>query len=158
MNEIQLIINNENFKKCLEKLNFLEQNRTFCKHGIEHSLDVARIAYIISLEKNYNIGKNVIYASALLHDLGRVFQYEENIPHEDGSVILGKKILEECNFSNEDINTILDAIKTHRKGMFNNNLGYILYESDKLSRMCFTCKNEVECYWEKSKKNFTIKY
>lgn len=158
MKKIELIINNETFKKNLKKLQELEKNRVFCKHGIEHSLDVARIAYIMVLENNLKIDKEIIYGAALLHDLGRVLQYEENIPHEEGSLILGKIILKECNYCDEDIDMILNAIKFHRKEESKSELGEILYKSDKLSRMCFVCKSELDCYWDKKKKNFIIKY
>lgn len=158
MKKIELITNNETFKKNIKKLQELESNRVFCKHGIEHSLDVARIAYIMVLENNLKIDKEIIYGAALLHDLGRVLQYEENIPHEEGSLILGKIILKECNYCNEDIDMILDAIKFHRKEESKNELGKILYKSDKLSRMCFVCKSELDCYWDKKKKNFIIEY
>ncbi|WP_040329134.1 HD domain-containing protein [Clostridium ihumii] len=158
MKKIELIINNETFKKNLKKLQELEKNRVFCKHGIEHSLDVARIAYIMVLENNLKIDKEIIYGAALLHDLGRVLQYEENIPHEEGSLILGKIILKECNYCDEDIDMILNAIKFHRKEESKSELGEILYKSDKLSRMCFACKSELDCYWDKKKKNFIIKY
>ena len=158
MKKIELITNNETFKKNLKKLQELEKNRVFCKHGIEHSLDVARIAYIMVLENNLKIDKEIIYGAALLHDLGRVLQYEENIPHEEGSLILGKIILKECNYCDEDIDMILNAIKFHRKEESKSELGEILYKSDKLSRMCFSCKSELDCYWDKKKKNFIIKY
>ena len=158
MKKIELITNNETFKKNLKKLQELEKNRVFCKHGIEHSLDVARIAYIMVLENNLKIDKEIIYGAALLHDLGRVLQYEENIPHEEGSLILGKIILKECNYCDEDIDMILNAIKFHRIEESKSELGEILYKSDKLSRMCFVCKSELDCYWDKKKKNFIIKY
>lgn len=158
MKKIELITNNKTFKINLKKLQELEKNRVFCKHGIEHSLDVARIAYIMVLENNLKIDKEIIYGAALLHDLGRVLQYEENIPHEEGSLILGKIILKECNYCDEDIDMILNAIKFHRKEESKSELGEILYKSDKLSRMCFVCKSELDCYWDKKKKNFIIKY
>ena len=34
----------------------------------------------------------------------------------------------------------------------------IIYKADKLSRQCFNCKAEKECYWSSEKKNFKITY
>ena len=49
---------------------------------MSHLLDVARIAYIRNLEKGYGFRKDVIYAAAVLHDIGKALQYEEKVPHE----------------------------------------------------------------------------
>ena len=55
---------------------------------MSHLLDVARIAYIRNLEKGYGFRKDVIYAAAVLHDIGKALQYEEKVPHE----IAGERI------------------------------------------------------------------
>ena len=68
----------ENYQKLQEK----EADRIYCRHGIDHLLDVARIAYIHNLEESDGYSKAVIYAAALLHDIGRYEQYEWGIPHE----------------------------------------------------------------------------
>ncbi|WP_061995106.1 HD domain-containing protein [Clostridium sp. ATCC 25772] len=157
--KINSILKNTYFKEALRKLNNLEGNRMFCIHGIEHSMDVARIGYIISLEQKLNIPKELIYGAALLHDLGRVMEYEKNIPHDKGSVILATKILEECLYSKEECEEIIKAISSHReKESEKSILGDILYKSDKLSRMCFSCKAKSQCYWNDEKKNLKIKY
>ena len=75
MNKVNEIINNKLFIDKIQKLKLIEKDRIFCKHGIEHLLDVARIAYIKNLEEKLGYDKEVIYGAALLHDLGRV-QYE----------------------------------------------------------------------------------
>ena len=66
----------------MEHLAEYEKNRIFCRHGMDHLMDVARIAYIENLEKNCGISKEIIYGAALLHDIGRYLQYTEGIPHE----------------------------------------------------------------------------
>ena len=48
MNKINEILQNDIFKLNIVKLEKLEENREFCRHGINHSLDVARIAYIMT--------------------------------------------------------------------------------------------------------------
>ena len=47
---------NELFLQCVEKNSKYEENRQFCKHGWEHLMDVARIAYIINLERGLRSG------------------------------------------------------------------------------------------------------
>ena len=74
MDKINEIFLNDKYVKLLNELNELEENRVFCKHGIEHFLDVARIAYIKVLENKLSYSKEVIYAIALLHDIGRVLE------------------------------------------------------------------------------------
>ena len=157
MEKVNEILNNERYRKYLVLLEELEEDRVFCKHGIEHFLDVARIAYIRVLEGDLPYSKGMIYAIALLHDIGRVLEYKENIPHHEGSLILSKEILDETSFSKEDIGEILKAISEHRN-IGTDELSKLIYESDKLSRNCFSCKSEKDCYWEMDKKNFTIKY
>ena len=157
MEKVNEILSNEKYRKNLIILGELEEDRVFCKHGIEHFLDVARIAYIRALEGNMPYSKEIIYAIALLHDIGRVLEYKENIPHHEGSLILSKEILDETSFSREDKEKILKAISEHRN-VAADELSNLIYESDKLSRNCFSCKSEKECYWIKDKKNFAIKY
>ena len=60
----------------------LEKERIFCCHQMTHLLDVARIAYIKNLEENLGFEKDVIYTAAVLHDIGKSFQYKWTIPHE----------------------------------------------------------------------------
>ena len=83
MENIDRIIHHPIFKMSMKKIGECEKNREFCCHGISHSLDVARIAYIVNLEQHLGISKEMIYGAALLHDIGRWRQYEEDIPHEE---------------------------------------------------------------------------
>jgi uncharacterized protein len=157
LEKINQILNSQLFKKYLIKLDELEENRVFCKHGIEHSLDVARIAYIKVLEDKLPYSKEVIYSIGLLHDIGRVSEYTDNIPHHQGSVIIATEILEGTSFSTDEKQIILKAIGEHRKKA-EDELSRLIYFSDKLSRGCFVCKSQNECYWPTENKNFNIKY
>lgn len=157
MENINIILNNKEYKQALEKLSEYERNREFCNHTIEHFMDVSRIAYIMVLEEKLNVSKEVIYAIGLLHDIGRVKQYEEGIHHDIASVEMSKEILKETSFTDEEINIILNSIANHRKES-DNKLEEIIYKADKLSRQCFNCKAEKECYWSSEKKNFKITY
>ena len=70
MERIQNILKHPEFEKSMRMIRTLEKERIFCCHGMEHLLDVARIAYITSLEEEAGIKKDVIYAAGLLHDVG----------------------------------------------------------------------------------------
>ena len=157
MNNIDAIMNNKLYREALEKLSEYERDREFCNHTIEHFIDVSRIAYIMALEENLSVSKEVIYAIGLLHDIGRVKQYEEGIHHDIASVEMSKEILKETSLTDEEINIILNGIANHRKES-DSKLEEIIYKADKLSRQCFNCKAEKECYWSSEKKNFKITY
>ena len=157
MDKVNEILNNKDYRIFLEELSELEKERVFCNHTIEHFLDVSRIAYIRVLEEGLKYSKEVIYAIGLLHDIGRVLEYKEEIPHHEGSVIIAKDIIKETNFTKEEKDEIIKGIENHRKDS-GDELSRIIYESDKLSRNCFSCKAEKDCYWSKEKKNFKIKY
>ena len=157
MKNIDIIMNSSIYKDSLEKLRKYEENREFCNHTIEHFVDVARIAYIMVLEEGIDVSKEVIYAIGLLHDIGRVKQYEEGMNHDIASVEMSKEVLKETSFTKGEIDIILNGIANHRKES-DNKLEEIIYKADKLSRQCFNCKAEGECYWSKEKKNFKITY
>ena len=111
MKNIDRIINHPLFIMSMKKIHDYEIDRVFCCHGIEHSLDVARVAYITN--QNLGFQKEMIYAAALLHDIGRWRQYEKNIPHEEAGAALAADILEDTAFSKEAIGQILAAIGSH---------------------------------------------
>ncbi len=153
------ILKNEEYKAVLREIEIIEKGRKFCPHTIEHFLDTARIMYIISLEKDLKISKDIIYAAALLHDVGRVSEYKEGKAHEIVSADFAMKILPECGFTNDEIFDIVNAILCHGNGKSRENaLGNLLYRADKLSRNCFCCNAANECYWDDSIKNKEIIY
>ena len=142
----------------LHKLQLLEADREFCRHTPEHFLDVARLAYIRALEENYSVSKELIYCTALLHDIGRARQYEDGTPHDEAGAVIAEQILKELGFSPEEIQAIVSAIRGHRAETNQTSLGQLIYRADKKSRNCFSCKAEPECYWSSAKKNMTIQY
>lgn len=159
MKNTNIIMANGYYRDLLNKLEYLERDREFCRHNLEHFLDVARICYILSLENKYNIKKDLIYATSLLHDIGRVLEYEEGIEHNMASARIAKEILEETDFDSDEKNLIIETILSHRKEKdAENNLERIFYRADKLSRMCFKCPAINKCYWDSSKKNMEISY
>ena len=142
----------------LHKLQLLEADSEFCRHTPEHFLDVARLAYIRALEENYSVSKELIYCTALLHDIGRARQYEDGTPHDEAGAVIAEQILKELGFSPEEIQAIVSAIRGHRAETNQTILGQLIYRADKKSRNCFSCKAEPECYWSSAKKNMTIQY
>ncbi len=159
MDKIDLILNNAIFKEHLNRINEAEIDRIYCLHGMAHLLDVARISYIINLEEGLNYDKEVVYAMALLHDIGRNLEYSKGMSHHQvgGDIALG--ILKDVGFNDGDCQKICDAIKGHKELKNDGDktsLDYLLYKADKLSRNCFSCKAYESCYWEESKKNKSI--
>lgn len=158
MNKIDLILENATFKEHLVRINEAEIDRIYCLHSIEHLLDVARISYIINLEEKLGYDKEVIYAMALLHDIGRNLEYSEGLSHHQVGGDIALEILESVGFGEEDCQKICDAIRCHKEPVAGQekSLNYLLYKADKLSRNCFSCKAYDSCYWEESKKNKSI--
>lgn len=123
-----------------------EKDRIYCKHNLQHVLDVARVSYIISLEKGLLIPKELIYAAALLHDIAKWKQYRDGTDHAEEGAKLAKEILRDCGISGKDAEEIMDAIKTHRRRDTKKSpLGTVLYEGDKACRPCVCCKSMDSC-------------
>ncbi len=132
-----------------------EQDRIFCCHGLEHALDVARIMYIIALENQLKFPKDVIYGTALLHDIGRKQQYENGKAHHETGAVAAGQILTECGYGKEEVQVMTEAIRFHQvedetKAL---TLKQLLYTADKKSRACYHCSAEGLCYWESERKN-----
>lgn len=160
MERVNAIINNSDYLKNMNDIRELEQNRKFCGHGSAHCMDVARIMMLLNEEETLNIEKEYIYATALLHDIGRGIQYREGISHEQAGVSIASDILNESGFSESEIRFIVQAIGQHRDAGIKgeHSLAGILYRADKLSRACYACEAEAECDWDQEKKNKVIQY
>ena len=158
MERVNKILNHDLFLENLKKNETAEASRCFCRHGMAHFLDVARIGMLLNLEEEDRIEKEWIYAAALLHDIGKHIQYEEGTPHEVASARIAPLILRDCGFDEKETSVIVSAILSHRdeavKGQ--GNLNDILYRADKHSRACFACQAEKECNWKEEKKNWEI--
>lgn len=159
MERVQRILAHPFYKECVSAIATYEKDRQFCGHDMVHFLNVARIAMILNLKENKKpIRKDVVYAAALLHDMGRHIQYENGRDHAEASAELASRVLGECGYSEKETTRIVEAIANHRnkevkKG---SDLKGILYRADKASRACYSCPVEAECNWKKSKKNMTL--
>jgi len=130
----------------MQKIEEDEKDRIFCRHDLQHCVDVARIAYILVLENRLVMKKDVIYATALLHDIGRWKEYEEGVEHASASAELAADILVDCGFDAEEREFMLKAIRDHRKnGTQSTFLSSIIYKSDKMSRLCVNCEVRDKC-------------
>lgn len=160
MKRINLIFKNELYRDCLSQIAVWEETRIFCGHDMTHFLDVARLAYLFNLEEGIGVEKELIYAAALLHDVGRHIQYENGTPHQKASLPIAERILGESGFSKEEQEEILKAIENHRNRKIakERSLSGLLYRADKMSRSCFACPAEKECDWSLEKKNMEIQY
>ena len=160
MNRVDLILEHPKYQEYLDKIKQAEEKRIFCLHNMNHFLDVARIAYIMNLEEELGITKEIIYVTALLHDIGRFVQYEDGTPHEKASAELAEELLQETGFGKKEQKEILRAIREHRNKEMaeEKSLTGIIYRADKASRACFACEAEQQCDWDRTKKNMRVKY
>lgn len=167
MERIERIRNHPLYMSNQQRIDDMEVNRIFCCHGVNHSLDVARILYILTLEQGFSFDKDIIYATALLHDIGRGLQYEENVSHHEMGARLAEEILADCDYNEDEIAMITEAIAGHHTGKAHseksvdssdNSFTDLFYQADKLSRNCFDCKASEECYWAQEKRNLQIRY
>ncbi len=158
MERVNRILENQKYREYLDKNEKAEAERRFCHHNMGHFLDVARLAAILNLEEEYGQDKELIYAAALLHDIGRWMQYEDGTPHEEASGALAPEILVACGFSQQEKEAVWLAIINHRNAQVKDekSLSGLLYRADKLSRSCFSCKMEKECSWKQDKKNMRL--
>lgn len=160
MERVNRILGHNLFRLYVEKNRVAEEGRHFCHHDMGHFLDVARLAMILNLQRGLFIPEEMIYAVALLHDIGRWQQYEDGTPHEKASAYLAPEILSDCGFTEGETEQIISAILNHRNESIREEqtLSGILYRADKMSRSCFCCEMEKECGWKGNKKNLTLRY
>lgn len=154
------IMNNELFKRNMSLIEIKEKRRKYCKHDFRHLIDTARIAHILNLENHLGIQKDVVYAAALLHDVGKIVEYDEGLEHHVVGAELCVEILREAGYSDQEVLLIKKAILKHRDPNVRQELSLsgIIYCADKLSRPCLDCKVQPKCDWDEEKKNMQILY
>ncbi len=151
------ILKNEYYQDQLHKLYELEKDRIFCRHNMEHFLNVARIAMILCGQKKIELSTDIIYSAALLHDIGRVQEYTEGIDHDVASQVTAEEILDSIECPRKMREKIISLIAAHRKNELDlDTPEAIFYKADKLSRNCFECEARAQCKWKKEKMNLEI--
>ena len=158
MERVNRIWNHTYYRQCLDKISALEADREFCRHTPEHFLDVARLTWIFAMEEGLDIERGLVYAAALLHDIGRFRQYEDGTPHDVAGVEIAERLLPECGYTEQETSVIVDMIASHRKKGSGKDIDGLFYRADKMSRSCFLCLAERECNWSAEKKNMVIRY
>lgn len=155
MDRINQILRHPLFIQYMEANAAKETDRIFCRHNMSHVMDVARIAYILNMEENYDLHKDMIYGAALLHDIGRHVQYETGEKHGFVSARLAPQILRECGYSEAEGAAIVSAIYTHsdKSIIGDRTLNGLIARADQLSRACYTCPVEKMCNWGDKRKN-----
>ena len=153
LDPINAILTHPLYQQELAHIRQAEQQRPYCRHTLEHFLDVARLLYIHTLENHLPYSRTLLYATALLHDIGRAHP-----DHHLASASLARTILTDCRFSPTDITLITTAITHHRDPHTTDPLSHLLYHADKTSRLCFLCPAQPDCNWPLTKQNHTLTY
>ena len=149
MERVRRLIADPDYQLCLAENTQREALRPYCRHDFNHLLDVARIAWILCLERGLAFGQAIVYAAALLHDIGRFMQYDDpSIDHAVASRDLACPLLARHGYSVEEIALIGEAILSHRlpPAEVLLPLGQLLAEADDLSRLCSHCAAHEQCY------------
>lgn len=160
MEKLNRILHHPSYVNTMEKIEELEKEREFCCHGIDHSLTVARMMYITALEEDLAYSKSMIYAAALLHDIGRSVVLVGDSTHAQAGLSLAEDILGDAGYEKAEITEILKAMASHghdkEEGLEKDSFSYLLSRCDRLSRNCFYCKVKSLCYWDDIRKNEDI--
>lgn len=181
MPRVQAIWESSLFRVSLAAIEDAEQDREFCRHGLAHLLDVARVAWILNLERGLSLNREVVYAAALLHDIGRAAQYATGEDHDVAGARVAGEILdalpEGARFSPAERAAIIEAVRGHRghaaagadfiaagSGLAavgtpaaDGALLALIAEADHVSRPCFACSAQEACYWPTERKNLRVR-
>ncbi len=187
MERVDAILGHPLYCRELAVIEEAECDRRFCRHGLTHLLDVARVAWILVLEEELELERDLVYAAALLHDIGRGMQYSRGVSHDVAGVEIAREILgtvePDRRFSSSERCAILAAVRGHRGASDElepacagadragasradavhadvdraADLARVIRTADHASRACFACAARGECYWPDEKKNLTLR-
>lgn len=156
------LLNNRLYQEELEKLLSYEKDRMFCKHDLTHFKQVAHIASVVARQNQLSIPEAEIEITALLHDMGRVKQYEKGISHEKAGVAFAGEILFSLGCDLDMVHRVCHAIAHHSmrensefrltKAHEMKELGELISYADQFSRTCYSCKVRGECKWKEEEK------
>jgi uncharacterized protein len=105
-------------------------------HAYDHVKRVFSLAMRIGATLEANL--RILGAAALLHDVGRAKEDETGVSHSIVSGEMSVEILEEGGFTQDEIQSVRDVIRTHRfsEGLTPTSLeGEILSDADKLDAL-----------------------
>ncbi|MCR4956461.1 MAG: HD domain-containing protein [Lachnospiraceae bacterium] len=161
MEYVNRLISNETYMKTMGEIHEMEKSRIYCHHGFNHLLDVARIAYIINLEKGFGYDKEFLYLCGLLHDIGRAKEYITGVSHKQCGVTLAKELLAQIDYPKEKQELILEKVAQHghapmpKEGITRDNFFWF---ADKRARNCFACKAAGTCNWPMEKRTMEVQW
>ena len=149
MKRVELLVQDKLYNQYIQKNIDLVKDQLIFQHDFQHHLDVARIAYILILEdaalnifiKECNLSgklaaKEVIYASGLLHDIGKWKEYSENIDHAIFGADFAREILARVFFTANEIDIISHAVFEHNNINIDMSfLGERIYRADNFARV-----------------------
>ncbi|TGY97672.1 HD domain-containing protein [Petralouisia muris] len=175
MKYVNRLLQETEYLQMIKELEQKEKERIFCGHGLSHALDVARIGWILALERGREgtkesgeAFKEKIYLTALLHDLGRLQEMKHGIPHHRAGAALAGELLEQIQYPRKERNDILEAVSGHRGEQQvipasdsecrieqKSNIDFInlIKEADNRSRNCFCCSVQEGCNWSEERRN-----
>ncbi len=149
LDRVNRIIAGKEYQYYLSRNKALEENRCFCHHDFEHLLTVARLTYLLLLERGERfISKEMAYAAGILHDIGRFREYRDGTCHARESANLAGPILEAAGFTAAEQEMIIAAIAAHRhkpETEAGSPLATALWEADRFSRLCYCCHAQPDC-------------
>lgn len=105
-------------------------------HGFDHVMRVYKLSMKIAEKENVDL--DCMRAAALLHDIARSKEFGKDFCHAQEGAKMAIPILQKLGYSEEQIETIADAIKTHRyKNQLapNSKVGEILQDADRLDAL-----------------------
>ena len=105
-------------------------------HTMDHTMRVYSLCMKLGADLKANL--KVLGAAALLHDVGRPREEKTAVSHSILSGEMGRGVLSEGEFTDSEIDHVVDVIRTHRfsESLEPNSLeGEILSDVDKLDAM-----------------------
>jgi putative nucleotidyltransferase with HDIG domain len=159
MERVNKLYNLPEYQEAQKIIDRHEQDRIFCRHDHQHSLDVARLMYIFRKESGVDIDVELMYAAALMHDIGRALQYIDAVPHHAAGAEMSAQWLPKCGFTEEETEAVVEAVQDHRQIYQEGpTLKTLLYAADKASRPCYSCGARFMCNWPEDRMNLELNW
>ena len=117
MKRVQDIYRHPYFQKCLENNRKAEESRVFCRHDMGHFMDVARLAYVFSMERGYQLEKEEIYSEQFVEMVKK--EMDEDIRHTGLMIEWGE-------VSNVLLNIDVHKIMQVFQNIFENSIKYTM--------------------------------
>ncbi len=154
MKRVKAILAHPLYQRHMQDIAKQESSRRFCRHDIEHCLSVARIMLLCAEREQRQLDPALLYAAALLHDIGRAACCAPGRQHAQAACTLAGEILPACGYRAEQTAQVLHAIRLHNDATPSEEpLTLLLRFADHRSRNCFLCTARDDCHWPETEKN-----